>query len=89
LALANLPFTNEAFGKVEGTLDFCVQADPQAASEYEERKKLLARDVSEKEIDEARQTQDYRDAHDGISAALGKIPKAQAAKACSDFLKGN
>jgi hypothetical protein len=88
LALANLPFTNEAFGKIEGTLDFCVQADPQATAEYEERKQLLVRDVPEKEMDEARQTQDYQDAHEWVSAALGKIPKAQAAKACGDFLKG-
>jgi hypothetical protein len=88
LALANLPFTNEAFGKIEGTLDFCVQADPQAAPEYEERKKLLVRDVPGQEMDEARQTQEYLDAREWISAALGKVPKAQAVKACGDFLKG-
>jgi hypothetical protein len=88
LALANLPFTNEAFGKIEGTLDFCVQADPQAAPEYEERKKLLVRDVPGREMDEARQTQEYLDAREWISAALGKVPKTQAVKACSDFLKG-
>ncbi len=88
LALAKLPFTNEAFGKVEGTLDFCVQADPQAAPKYEERKKLLVRDVPEKEADAARQTQEYRGAYNWISTELGKVPKAQATKACSDFLEG-
>ena len=41
LALAKLPFTNDAFGKVEGTLDFCVQVDPAATPKYQERKKVL------------------------------------------------
>jgi hypothetical protein len=88
LALAKLPFTNDAFGRVEGTLDFCAQADAQAAAKYEERKKSLVRDVPEKEVDEARQTQEYRDAYDWISAELGKVPKAQATKGCGDFLQG-
>lgn len=88
LALAKLPFTNDAFGRVEGTVDFCARADVQAAPKYEERKKLLVRDVPEKEVDEARQTQEYRDAYDWISAELGKVPKDEAAKACRDFLDG-
>jgi hypothetical protein len=88
LALAELPFTNDAFGKVEATLDFCVQADPQGASKYQERKKELVRDVPEKEVAEARQSHEYRDAYDGVTAELGKVPKAQAVKACSDFLEG-
>ena len=56
---------------------------------YEERKKSLVRDVPEKEVDEARQTQEYRDAYDWISGELGKVPKAQVTKACGDFLKAS
>jgi hypothetical protein len=88
LVLAKLPFTNDAFGRVEGTLDFCAQADAQAAPKYEERKKSLVREVPAKEVDEARQTREYRDAYDWTIAELGKVPKAQASKACGDFLEG-
>ncbi len=37
-ALAKLPFTNEAFGAVEGTLGFCSHADVKSASKYQDRK---------------------------------------------------
>ncbi len=83
LALARLPFSSEALGKVEGTLDFCAQADPPAAAKYQERKKALVKDVPEKEVAEARKTQEYRDAYDWITTELGKVPKDQAVQACA------
>jgi hypothetical protein len=89
LALAKLPFSNDAFGTVEGTLDFCSQANPQAAPKYQERKKSLVRDVPEKEVTEARQTQEYKGAYRAVSAELGKVPKDQAVEACTAFLEGD
>lgn len=88
LMLAKLPFSNDAFGKVEGTLDFCIRVDPPAAPKYRERKKLLLRNVPEKEVDEARKTREYKDAYDGITAELAKVPEDQAIKACRDSLDG-
>ena len=41
LALAKLPYSNQALGRVEGTLDFCAQGDPQSAGKYQERKKAI------------------------------------------------
>src|SRR5438445_224363 len=55
LVLAKLPFPNDAFGKVEGILDFCAKADPQSAAKYQAHKKALVKDVPEKEVAEARQ----------------------------------
>jgi hypothetical protein len=89
LALAKLPFSNDAFGKIEGTLDFCAQVDPQAAPKYQEQKKQIVRDVPEQEIVEARDTQEYKDAYEWISAELGKVPKDKAAKTCAASLEGN
>jgi hypothetical protein len=88
LALAKLPFTNDAFGKIEGTLDFCAQVDPQTAAKYQEQKQQIVRDVPDQELVEARQTQEYKDAYEGISAELGKVSKDQAIKACTEFLEG-
>ena len=88
LALAKLPLPNDAFGKIEGTLDFCAQADSQAASKYQERKKVLVGDATEKEVAEARQTQEYKDGYQEISAQLAKVPKEKAVKACTAYLEG-
>ena len=88
LTLAELPFSRDAFGKIEGTFDFCASVDPQSAPKYEAGKKAMVRDVPEKELEEARKTQEYRDAYDSISDELSKVPKEKALKACTDFLQG-
>lgn len=87
LALAKLPFTNDAFGKIEGTLDFCAQVDPQAAPKYQEQKKQIVRNVPEQEVAEARSTQEYKDAYEWVRAELGKVPKNKAVEACASSLE--
>jgi hypothetical protein len=82
LALAKLPLSNDAFGKVEGTLDFCAEADPQAAQNYQAQKKQMVKDVPEQKVSEARSTQEYKDAYEWISAELGKVPKDKAVQTC-------
>jgi hypothetical protein len=88
LALAKLPLPNDAFGKVEGTLDFCAQIDSKAAAKYQEQKKLLVRDVPPEEVAAARETTEYKDAYTEISDELGKLPKDKAAKTCAASLEG-
>ena len=88
LALAKSPFTNDTFGRVEGTLDFCAQVDPHATPKYEERKKAMVKGVPEKEVEEGRATQEYKDAYDWVTDELGKSPKEHAVDACSAFLQG-
>ena len=88
LALAELPMPNDAFGKVEGTLDFCAQVDQESASTYQQAKKVAADDASEKEVAEARQTQGYRDGYQEVSDQLAKIPKEKVFKACAAYLEG-
>lgn len=88
MLLAKLPASNDSFGKMESILDFCAQADSQGASKYQERKKSLAGDASEKEVAEARQTQEYKDGYQDVSDQLAKVPKDKAVKACTAFLEG-
>jgi ABC-type taurine transport system substrate-binding protein len=84
-----LSFTNDAFGKAESILDFCAQTDEHSAPKYQEAKQALFRDVPEKEVAEARKTQEYKDAYDAMGAELGNVPKDQAIKACKQFLETN
>lgn len=89
LVLAKMPFSNEAFGRVEGTLDSCVQADPPAAPKYQERKKALVRDLPEKEVAAARATQQYQNAYDATIAEIGKQPKDKVVEACTAYLEAD
>lgn len=88
VGLAELPFSNDALGKVEGTLDTCAQADARAATKYQERKKALVRGVPEKEMTEAHDTQAYKDAYESVSAEISKLPKDRVVEACTAYLKG-
>jgi len=87
LGNAKLPFTNDIFGKLEGTLDFCAKADPESAPKYRELAKLLVKDVPDKELTEARMTSEYKDSYEGIDTELAKVPKDQAIKACKTSLE--
>jgi hypothetical protein len=49
---------------------------------------LVAGDASEQEVTEARKTQEYNDGYQTISEELAKLPKEQAAKACTAYLEG-
>ena len=86
IALAKLPFSNEALGKTEAIIHYCVQANPQDAAKYEERKKMLVKNLPEEEVAYARGTPTYIKAHDEMSAQLEKVSKDQAVAACSAYL---
>jgi hypothetical protein len=86
LALAELPFSNDLFGRVEGTLDFCAQADPSNAPKYQEKKKTLVKDLPEKEVAAARQTSEYQSAYKSTTEEAAKGPKDEAVKSCTAAL---
>jgi hypothetical protein len=87
LALAKLPFSNELFGKVEGTLDFCAQVDTPKAEKYQEKKKLIVKGLPEKEVAEARESEDYKTAYATTLEEAGKGPQEEAIKSCSAALE--
>ena len=46
------------------------------------------KDATEKEVAEARQSQQYKDAYDAVGTELGKEPKEKATSACAASLEG-
>ena len=89
IALAKLSISNDALGRVEGTLDFCAQTDAQSAPKYQERKKAVVQDASQEELAEARASQEYRDGYDSTTSELAKVPKKRVVEACTALLKSD
>jgi hypothetical protein len=87
LLLAKLQLPNNEFGRIEATLDSCMRADPPTAPKYQEAKKALVRDVPEKEVNEARASQEYKDAYDTTMTEIDKQPKERVVEACTAYLK--
>ena len=89
LALAKLALPNDAFGRIEGALDFCAQADPKNAAKYQEQKKLLIQGATDDEVAEARASQEYKDTYAEATEEMGKQPKDQAVRTCAAALETN
>jgi chromosome condensin MukBEF ATPase and DNA-binding subunit MukB len=87
VALAELTISNEALGQAESTLDFCSKAKPKSAAKYKERKKALVGDASEEDLAKARSSQEYKDSYSLVKTTLGKLPKDEAAKVCTNLLE--
>lgn len=86
IAEAKLP-PNPSFGQLEGTIDYCAQADAPSAAKYQDLKKRLVEDVQEKDVNEARKTKEYKESYDSMTEALGKVPNEQVIKACRSLLE--
>jgi hypothetical protein len=87
LALAAPPVPPKALGSVEATIDFCSRVDSKSADKYKEWGKLLVRDMTEKELAEARGSSEYKETYDALSAELEKLPKEKAVDGCRASLK--
>jgi hypothetical protein len=82
-ALAKLSIPNDAFGRIEGALDFCAQVDSENAAKYQEQKKVLVQGASDQEVAEARASQEYKEGYDSATDEMNKQPKDQAVKTCA------
>lgn len=89
LVWAKMPLPNDVFGRIEGSLDFCAQADSDNAAKYQEQKKVLVQGATEDEVAEARASQEYKDGYAQASEELGKQPKDKAVKTCAAALETN
>jgi hypothetical protein len=87
LSTAKLPFSNDAFGKVEGIMNYCAKVNPESAAKFQGAAKAFVKDVPEKEVAEARKTAEYKDSYDGISEELNKAPIDTAAQTCKAALE--
>jgi len=89
IVFAKLAMPNDVFGKSEGALDFCAQADPESAPKYQARKKALVKDAPEKEVAEARNTKEYKDGYDLVTSQLASLPKDRVVEGCASVLQNN
>jgi len=87
IALAKMPFTNEVFGKVEGTLDHCARVDSPAAEKYQQKKKDLVKGIPEGEVDQARNSEDYKSGYDWTNEELHKMSKDDVSAVCAAALE--
>ena len=87
LALADLPFTGQALGTVQGTVDFCAKIKPDVAKKYQEFAKRMVQDIPEEEVSKVRDTDEYQAAYEEVSRALAEVPKHQAAESCASALE--
>jgi hypothetical protein len=88
LTAASAPPPN-VIGQVEATMTFCGQADPPSADKYKEFAKKLTRDMSEKELADARNSKDYKDIYDAITTELQKASPDEAREGCRAILKSD
>lgn len=87
LALAEASSTGMSLGTVQATLDFCVQVNPGGAAKYREQLGQMTRDVPGQELDEARQTPEYKEAYEETRASLGAVAMDDAREACVGLLE--
>jgi hypothetical protein len=86
LTWADLPFSNDVFGKIEGVMTYCAKVNPQAAGQYQAQAKALVQGVPAKVVLEARETPEYKEAYDAAGTEIGNAPKDQAVQVCNGFL---
>jgi hypothetical protein len=86
-ARADLPVSREVLGQLEATLEHCGRINPGSANLYRQFAKMLTGDATDKELTEARESAEYRDAYDLASDQVGKLPKEEAKKACAEGLR--
>ena len=87
LTMAKLPFAIDEFAKVERTLTFCSELNPASAAKYQEIGKRYIGNTPEKELAEARNTPEYKEAFESNGALLAEMPKEHVIEACNAFLK--
>lgn len=86
-ARADSPVSGAVLGQLEAVLEHCDKVSPGSAERYREVAKGLTGNATDEELAEVRKGAEYRDAHDAASEELGKLPKAEAAKACVEGLQ--
>jgi hypothetical protein len=87
LAFADLPFATDEFGKLETTLKFCAELQPESAAKYQAIAKRYVGNVPAKDLAKARETPEYQQAYETNGTFLANLPKERVIEACNSFLK--
>ena len=75
-----------ALGQMESLLDSCSKANPQSAPDYKKQRERLVQGVSDKDLAEARASDEYKGAYKEISDRFEKESIDEAVKAWNVFL---
>ena len=87
VALAELPFTSQTIGTMQGAADFCARIQPDKARIHREMAKRLVQGVTTEEIAEIMKADEYKAAYESLSNALVKVSFDQAVGACECFVR--
>src|SRR5215469_12341380 len=89
LMLAGHSVPPQALGQIEATGNFCARVDAPWADKYKQAGKLLGSIMSEKELKEARESDDYKTAYDVMTGKLEKIPQDKVVEGCRARLRND
>lgn len=73
-----------ALGTTEAILNYCTKADPADADKYQARDKLLIGKASQEDLDELRNSDEYRQAYDSVADFVAKVDEHNAKRVCSE-----
>jgi len=85
-ALAERPFDNRTLGYLEGMFDTCSKAVPER-TEFKQLSNMLEHQLPKKELEEIRNSQEYKGARESFNDGAAKANKDEVAKACLQFLE--
>jgi hypothetical protein len=74
---------------VEATVSFCAHVDSKSADQYKDLGKKVVGGLSEKELAEARSSDDYNQTFEAITDQLEKVPQEKALATCRAALRGS
>jgi len=89
LALAELPFGSDLLARLDSATDICAKQKPEVAQKIKDQTKVLFKDVPAQQLEDARNSDDYKEARKTADDEFGKLKKEEAVKACSDIFNSN
>jgi hypothetical protein len=89
VALAADPVPANALGMIEATVNYCAAADAKSADQYKEFGKAVVREMTEKQLADARKSAEYKESYENITTELKKIPAEKAVESCHAALQSD
>jgi hypothetical protein len=85
LVWAEAPPPNaHVLGVAESTLNYCASLDPAASARMRTIIEQLVQGVSQQQLSEVRESDEYRKAYDSVTDFVGKVDEHNAKRICSE-----
>jgi len=85
--LALPPIPAASLGQVEATVSFCGRVDSKSADKYEELRNRIIEGMSEKELVEVRNSSQYKENVQAVTAELEKLSTDKVVETCHAALR--